>query len=80
MIPIVADYMWIEVRRRIVHEFGEKDAGKMLESVKECINNRDHLTVFRVGAGSGSAAKDIDVAILEALLKGTRLGVLGELI
>ena len=37
--------------------------------VKECFQRRDHITVFNLDGGDGDS-KDIDVAILHALLKG----------
>ncbi len=39
--------------------------------VKECFQRRDHITVFNFDGGDSDSSKDIDVAILQALLKGT---------
>ena len=44
-----------------------KDIPEKLEWVKECLEHRDHMTIFRLD--SKDSAKDIDVAILQALLK-----------
>ena len=38
--------------------------------MKECFQRRDHITVFNLDGGDGDSSKDIDVAILHALLKG----------
>ncbi len=38
--------------------------------VKECFQRRDHITVFNLDGGDADSSRDIDVAILQALLKG----------
>lgn len=69
--PIFDNALWPEVKRRIEADFGSQDIDRRLEWVKECLEKRDHMTVFRLD-GSDSA-KDIDLAILQALLKGMDL-------
>ena len=68
VVPIFDNALWQEVQRRIEADFGTQDLDRRLEWVKECLEKRDHMTVFRID-GSDSA-KDIDLAILQALLKG----------
>ena len=55
----------------MVKEF-PKNSEQNVEIVRDCLKKRDHITVFRQdgGASSSSSGKDIDVAILRALLKG----------
>ena len=71
VVPIFDNSLWQEVHRRIEAEFGTRDIDRRLGWVKECLERRDHMTVFRLD-GSDSA-KDIDLAILQALLKGVKL-------
>ena len=67
---MVADEVWEEVERRVVKEF-PKNSEQNVEIVRDCLKKRDHITVFRQdGGASSSSGKDIDVAILRALLKG----------
>ena len=68
VIPIVEDSVWDEVKKLIIKEFGDRDVEKHLGWVKECIQHRGYMTVYRVDGGN--SAKDIDIAILQALLKG----------
>ena len=69
---MVADHVWEEVERRVVKEFGPKNSDQNVSLVRECLKKRDHITVFRQdGGASSSSGKDIDVAILRALLKGS---------
>ena len=74
MIPIVDECVWEDVRKLIIKEFGNNNVDKHLGWVKECIQHRGYMTVYRV-EGSNSA-KDIDIAILQALLKGSRILIL----
>lgn len=68
-VSVVDDEVWNEVRRRITKEFGEKNVDNNVLMVRECLKKRDHITVFQ--QTGGSSGKDIDVAILRALLKGS---------
>ena len=61
------DKVWEEVEKQIENEFGNKNKDKNIHMVRECLKKRDHMTVFRLD-GTYSA-KDIDMAILQALLK-----------
>ena len=69
MVPIFDDGLWGTVRQKIIDEWHtDKDIDIRVTWVRECLEKRDHMTVFRLdGADS---AKDIDLAILQALLKG----------
>ena len=49
----------------------KKDGDKYAGYVKACIMKRDHMTVFSLD--ENGSAKDIDVTILKALLKGDLL-------
>lgn len=65
------DEVWAQVADRIKAEFDERALEQRLTWVKECLEHRDHVTVFRLD--SGDTVRDIDVAILQALLKGRLL-------
>ena len=69
-VSVVEDEVWQEVERRVIKEFGDKNKDQNMSLVRECLKKRDHITVFR--QDGGSSGKDIDVAILRALLKGRR--------
>ena len=69
-VSVVEDEVWQEVERRVIKEFGDKNKDQNMSLVRECLKKRDHITVFR--QDGGSSGKDIDVAILRALLKGGR--------
>jgi len=63
--------LWSEVRDQIMATYSltdMKDGEKYVEYVKACIMKRDHMTVFSLD--ENGSAKDIDVTILKALLKG----------
>ena len=63
--------LWENVKAMIKREFpNEKPESqdKMVTSVKECLAKRDHMTVFRMD--SSDSAREIDLVILQALLKG----------
>ncbi|XP_070536806.1 transient receptor potential cation channel subfamily M member-like 2 isoform X1 [Ptychodera flava] len=51
-------------------EFGDRNLDTMVGWVKECLRKKDLITVFELDA-KGSA-KDIDLAILQALLKANK--------
>jgi hypothetical protein len=53
--------------------FGDKDIEKNWQMVKESLVNRDLVTVFDLDPASANQAhRDIDYAILQALLKGNK--------
>ena len=53
--------------------FGDKDIEKNWQMVKESLVNRDLVTVFDLDPASANQAhRDIDHAILQALLKGNK--------
>lgn len=66
-VSVTEDYVWDEVKKQIQKEFGDRNLENNLHMVRECLKRRDHITVFRLD-GTYSA-KDIDMAILQALLK-----------
>lgn len=66
--PIFDNALWPEVEKRIEADFGTLDLDRRVEWVKECLEKRNHMTVFRLDGSDSS--KDIDLAILQALLKG----------
>ena len=53
---------WYDEERR------EEILNECVESVRDCLDKRDLLTICKLGAGGSEA--DIDVAILTALKKG----------
>ena len=57
-----------KVKSMIRHEWKDKDIDSRVTWVRECLDRRDHMTVFQLD--HGNSAKDIDLAILQALLKG----------
>ncbi len=70
MVALIDDDVWSEVRVMIEAAWGQRSVDQRLMWVKECFQARDHITVFNLEGGSDDSAKDIDVAILQALLKG----------
>ncbi|XP_063423231.1 transient receptor potential cation channel subfamily M member-like 2 isoform X2 [Mytilus trossulus] len=60
--------------------FGDKDLAKKWQMVKESLVNRDLVTVFNLSAStSNQSSKDIDYAILKALLKANKDQVYDQL-
>lgn len=62
------DDLWKKVKQMIFDEFGDRDIDSRLNWVKECFQYRHNMTIFRLDGVEGT--KSIDVAILQALLKG----------
>ena len=63
--------VWENVLEMMKKEFpkAKPEAHKeFVELVKECVGERDHMTVFRMD--SSDSAREIDLVILQALLKG----------
>ena len=55
----------------IESNFSKKNSTTQCEMVKECLKDRDLVTVFNLKAMSeGGGTTDIDKAVLKALLKG----------
>ena len=69
VVAIVDNEVWDGVRKMIMNEWGDRDIDRRVNWVKECLQKRDHMTVFRLD-GTDSI-RDIDLAILQALLKGS---------
>ncbi len=69
VIPIFDENLWQDVRKKIEDEWKtDKDIDSRVNWVKQCLEKRNHMTVFRLDGAN--TAKDIDLAILQALLKG----------
>ena len=67
MVPIFDEELWKQVRKMIYDEWGDRDIDSRVTWVKECFQHRHNMTIFRL---DGGGSNDIDVAILQALLKG----------
>ena len=67
-ITIIDAQLQTEITKMIREEFGDRDLTRQVGWVRDCLQKRDLMTVFRL-EGKNSA-KDIDIAILQALLKG----------
>ena len=76
MVPIFDEDLWTEVRKMIFDEWGDRDLDSRVNWVKECFQYRHNMTIFRLDGGTDT--KDIDVAILQALLKGNSLSSIKE--
>lgn len=59
-----------EIRNQVEENFGKKNLVRHCEMVKETLKNRDLVTVFEFSIGGRGSSKDIDRAILQALLRG----------
>lgn len=57
-----------EIREMIRAHFGDSSLDLRVEWVKDCCSKRDLLSVFELD--SKNSAKDVDLAVLKALLKG----------
>ena len=69
VIPIFDVELLNKVRDKIIAEWKDtRDIDSRVTWVRDCLEKRDHMTVFQLD-GTNSA-KDIDLAILQALLKG----------
>lgn len=66
--------MEAEIRNQVEENFGKKNLMTHCEMVKETLKNRDLITVFEFSIGGRGSSKDIDRAILQALLRGESLG------
>ena len=58
----------VQVIKMLDDEFGTKDTPTHLSRIKDCLNKCDLVSVFEIDNKCGG--KDIDVAMLQALLKG----------
>ena len=71
MAAIFDNSLWDQVRQRVLKTYSNlssEEANRIVQLVRDCITKRDHMTVFSLEE-SGSA-RDIDVTMLKALLKG----------
>ena len=63
--------VWENVQKMMETEFPKakpEDREKYVALVKECLCKRDHMTVFQMDVSD--SAREIDLVILQALLKG----------
>ncbi|XP_064594682.1 transient receptor potential cation channel subfamily M member-like 2 isoform X2 [Liolophura sinensis] len=67
-----------EITQMIKDDFGERDLNTHVGRVRECLQNPDLLTVFQLDDMS-SSSKDVDVAILKAMLKANSNQVMDQL-
>lgn len=58
-----------EIKDMVKQVFGENNITQHLEWVKNCVQKPHLLTVFELDA-RGNTSRDVDMAILKALLKG----------
>lgn len=61
------DALTVEVKEMIEKEFGPNDITVHMNRIKDCLNRCDFLSVFEMDI---AGVKEIDVAMLQALLKG----------
>ena len=59
----------LEITEKVKAEFTEDNLSQRVGWVRQCLHNRDLLTVFELD--SRNSASDVDMAILKALLKGS---------
>ena len=71
--PIFDNELFDKVKKMISDEWSDKDIDSRVSWVRECLDRRDHMTVFQLD--HETSAKDIDLAILQALLKGKGLTI-----
>ena len=64
----IGDNLRVKLAEIITKEFGEKDLETHLSRIQECVEKTDLFNVYDMDASSGF--KDIDEAILHALLRG----------
>lgn len=62
------DALTVEVMEMIEKEFGSGDISVHMDRIKDCLDRCDYLSVFEMDSKVG--VKEIDVAMLQALLKG----------
>ena len=60
----------VEVKNMVEKEFGNKETSVHVGRIKDCLYKSDLMSIFEHDNRTGGS-KDIDVAMLKALLKGT---------
>lgn len=68
-----------EIRNQVEENFGKKNLVRHCEMVKETLKNRDLVTVFEFSIGGRGSSKDIDRAILQALLRANKDQIFDQL-
>ncbi|CAL1536039.1 unnamed protein product, partial [Lymnaea stagnalis] len=76
-IAILEPHIVAEIREMIKFHFGDANLDTRVGWVKDCCSNRDLLSVFELD--SKNSAKDVDLAILKALLKANKNQVMDQL-
>ncbi|XP_077867329.1 transient receptor potential cation channel subfamily M member 2-like [Saccoglossus kowalevskii] len=59
-----------KLKQVIKEEFGSNNLDKMVGWVKDCLRRKDYITIFELDGKN--SAQDIDLAILQALLKANK--------
>ncbi|XP_077993759.1 transient receptor potential cation channel subfamily M member 2-like [Glandiceps talaboti] len=72
-----AKFMQKKLRSKVQSMFGQKHMDKSIQLVLDCIKNEDLITIYELNA-KGSEM-DIDIAILQSLLKAKRADQKGQL-
>ncbi|XP_041372305.1 transient receptor potential cation channel subfamily M member-like 2 [Gigantopelta aegis] len=67
----------LEITEKVKAEFTESELSRRVGWVRQCLHNRDLLTVFELD--SRNSASDVDMAILKALLKANKNEVMDQL-
>ncbi|XP_030829332.1 transient receptor potential cation channel subfamily M member-like 2 isoform X2 [Strongylocentrotus purpuratus] len=73
---VMPEMVRVEVAKMIEKEFGQKQLDHHLTRIEACIQHKHLITVYELGA---SSTMDIDGAILHAILKANKGGILDQL-
>ncbi|KAH3703778.1 hypothetical protein DPMN_078825 [Dreissena polymorpha] len=73
----MAAYVELTVREMVENEFGSDNIAVHLERIKECLEKCDLMSVFDLDSETGM--KEIDVVMLQALLKAYKNQVIDQL-
>ena len=66
-VAVYEEKIWAEVEKRIEAEFGSRNKRNYRETIRECIEKRNYMSVFKLSSRNSSGG--IDITILKALLK-----------
>ena len=64
----------VEVMDMVEKEFGSNEVHVHVGRIKDCLNKSDLISIFEHDNRTGGS-KDIDVAMLKALLKGNKIKI-----
>ncbi|XP_059152108.1 transient receptor potential cation channel subfamily M member-like 2 isoform X2 [Physella acuta] len=76
-ISMLEPHIMADIRTMIKSQFGDQDLDKRVDWIKNSCSKRDLITVFELD--SKNSAKDVDLAILKALLKANKNQVMDQL-